>query len=344
MSNPTFDRRQLIFPIDSAAPDYTDAVYIVLQKLSETQNKPLPVIITALGELNDDAIRFRVVDTRREEGYIPLTYAVSAINGAKEMLLSAACSVLKPQIHHPRLYRTEAQQFIDKTRFRHTEVGSFALKVSTPVRALEIRGALYGDDMPFVRQTTVSINRAISKLISAIQTDTLTELVDFEKKSPAPELSSNLCKAVTDFQEAHDDFDLFMDFMWAGTVPVLTDSISPIFSSIKIQKEYFTRIDDVRRELKSAEEQSLNDFFMGTVEHLAGDIGANGKRAGEVILNLYKDEGLIRARTNLDTATYEKAYQAHITPSAYIKIKGKLHPGNQPRNLTDLSLFELILP
>ena len=342
LTNPLFSKRQLIFPIDSAQPDYAESINIALQKLAELEQKPISLLISSLNELKDDTLRLKVKDARNEENFIPLSYAVSAINGTKEMLLSAACTALKPQIHHPRLSRSEAQELIDKTRFRHTEAGSFIIKVSAPVKAMEIQGNLFEEDLPFVRQTTLVINKALNKLVTAIQADTLDSLIDEIKADPAPELSSNLCKAITNFQEEHDDYDLYVNFSWAGSLPVPQKIIT--HNQIKIQKDYFSRIDDVSRELKRTEQQKVEDVFMASVEHLAGDIGEDNRRSGEVILNLYKDSEVIRARTILNANDYAKADQAHMIANSFLKIKGKLYQGNQPRTLTDIHLFELILP
>jgi hypothetical protein len=345
LNNPLLPRRQLVFPLNSDTPDYADSVEMVLNKLSEIQNKPLSLIVSALNELKDDTLRFRVVDARNEDSFIPLSYAVSAINGAKEMFLSAACSVLKPQSFHPRLSRTEAQELVEKSRFRHTETGSFILKVSTPVNAMELEGNLFPEEnFPFVRQTTLTINKGLTNLVNAIEADTLTQLVDEIKQDPAPKISSNLCKSVTNFQEEHNDFDLYIDFTWAGSLPVPANISTR--KIIKIQKDYFTRIDDVRRELRNTEQEKKKqeDVFMASVERLDGELQNDGKRSGEVIFNLYQENEIIRARAILDDNQYEQADKAHMTAGAYIKLKGKLHSGNQPRNFTDISQFDLIMP
>lgn len=342
LNHPHHYRRQLVFPIDSAQPDYSDAVSIVLNKLAEIHQKSVNNIVAAIEEIKDDTLRFRIVDTRNEETFIPLSYAVSALNGAKELFLSAACTVLKPQIHHPRLSRSEALELIDKSKFRHTETGSFVIKVSAPVRAMELQGTLFEDDLPFIRQTTLVINNGLNKLVSAIQTDTLDTLIDTIKSEPNPQISSNLCKAVTNFKEEHDDFDLYVNFTWAGSVGLLSNFA--VQNQIKIQKDYFSRIDDVRRELKRSEAQKLEDVFMATVEHLSGEMGSDNQRSGEVILNLYKDSEVIRARIILDTEQYKMADTSHMTADSYLKIKGKLYPGNQPRIFSEISSFELIMP
>ncbi len=344
LSNPLLQKRQLVFPTDADAPDYADAIENTVTKLAEITRQPLQIIIEKLSESKDDTLRFRIIDSKLDEPFLPLSYAVSAINGAKELYLSAASTVLKPQAHHPRLSRREAWQLLDASRFRHTEAGSFVLKVSSPVQALDIQANLFEQSIPFARQTTLTINKGLNQLVNAILADTLTDLVDKIKADDRPEISSNLCNAVMGFKEEHNNVDLFIDFTWASAFPIPADI--PVRKLIKIQKDYFSRIDEVKKELRNTEQQkNKEETFMATVEGLYGDIGDDGKRSGDVILNLYQaEEDIIRARITLDAQQYIVADQAHMTVGAYIKVKGKLLPGNQPRNLTEFSQFDVILP
>jgi len=232
---------------------------------------------------------------------------------------------------------------VDKSKFRHTEQGSFILKVSSPVNALEFQGNLFDENMPFARQTTLTINQAMSQLVTAIQGDTLPQLVDSIKEDPKPKVSSNLCKAIMNFHEEHGDFDLFVKFNWAGILALPPEII--VDNTIKIQKDYFSRIDEVRKELRNTEQQNKQeDVFIATVELLAGEIGAEGRRSGDVILNLYQEGEIIKAHINLNPEQYALADAAHMNPGIYIKIKGKLNPGNQPRNISDVDVFELLRP
>src|SRR5439155_9539989 len=93
---------------------------------------------------------------------LPLLFANSMVTGAAHMLRAAACTVMKPQPHHPRLNRFEAQQIVEVARFRHTQPGSFVLKVSCPVHGLEVRAPALPEqtDAPFVRKTTDTLLRA----------------------------------------------------------------------------------------------------------------------------------------------------------------------------------------
>ncbi len=342
LTNPRFERRQLVFPMDTSAPDYEEAVMLVVDKLATIENRPAGAVLKSLMEVADDAIAFRVTTPNQQDRSLPLAFAGSMVLGAQQLLLAAACTVLKPQTHHPRLSRTEAQQFLETARFRHTQPGSFVLNVSCPVQAMDIQSALLPDEMeaPFVRRATFALKRSLRELVSAIETDSLVGFVAEAKNSEAPLISSNLCEALMRFEEESLKNSVEIGITWAALIP--RPASEPAVSIVRVQHDYFSRIEEVRRELRS-EETHTEDTFIGTVERLDGEMDDQGRRQGEVILSLLLPEGeQIRARTNLNPEQYAKADQAHMTEGAYVKVSGRLHPGRQPRQLGDLSAFELI--
>ena len=80
------------------------------------------------------------------------------------------------------------------------------------------------------------------------------------------------------------------------------------------------------------------------MERLDGEMGSDGRRAGEVILSLFTSESeIVRVRANLNAEQYAQADEAHMTEGAFVKVVGKLHPGRQPRQLSDIKSFELML-
>jgi len=256
-------------------PHYSEAVMLVVDKLAAMEGKSPQAVIKSLLEVSDDAIAFRVTTPRPDERSLPLAFAGSMVTGAQQLLMASACTVLKPQAHHPRLRRTEAQQFLEAARFRHTQPGSFVLNVSCPVQALDVQAPLLPNE------------------------------ADASIPKPANE----------------------------GRV-----------SLVRIQHDYFPRIEEVRRALRS-KQQHVEDVFPATVERLDGEMGPDGKRAGEVILRLLTADGddLVRARANLTAEQYRQADEAHMLDGAFVKVTGKLHPGRQPRQLSDITSFELLI-
>ncbi len=348
LSNPVFDRRQIVFPMDTTAPDYEEAVKLAVEKLAAIEARSPQSILKSLLEVGDDAVAFRVEAPRVEDQSLPLAFVCSMIEGAQQLLSSSVHTVLKPQVHHPRLGRTEAQQLLELARFRHTQPGSFVLNVSCPVHAMDVQETFYADkgespwepQSPFVRRTVVVLHRALTKLITAIETDSLDSLIQAEKKSDIPLISSNFCEALTHFEDSTLKNSIEVAITWAPSISA-PGGEKPV-SLVRVQNDYFSRIEEVRRELRSAEKHT-DDVFIGTVERLEGDMGPDGRRSGDVILSLLLPEGLqVRARARLNADDYAKADQAHMADGTYIKVAGLLHPGRQPRQLDRLRSFDVI--
>lgn len=344
MTNPHFEQRQLVFPMDTTAPDYKEAVMLVVSKLATMEKVTPESVFDRVVEVGEDGIGFRIATQRPDEWALPLGFASAMVAGAQQLLLASACTLLKPQSHHPRLSRTEAQQLLDTAKFRHTRPGSFILKVSCPVQGLDVRAPLLPDeesDAPFVRRTTMVLHRSLRRLMNAIETDSLEELISASKTGEGAIISSNLCEALTRFEDPSLKNSLEISFKWAASIPRPQDE--PRLSVVRIQHDYFARIEEVRRALRAKDHQ-VEDVFPATVERLDGEMGEDGKRSGEVILRLLTPDGdeLVRARANLSAEQYHLADQAHMTDGAFVKVAGVLHPGRQPRQLNDIKSFELM--
>ncbi|TAJ78855.1 MAG: hypothetical protein EPO42_07145 [Gallionellaceae bacterium] len=342
MNHPRFERRQLVFPMDTTAPDYAEAIALMIEKIAVMEQRTPEAVIKSLMEVSDDAVAFRVTSPRPEDRYLPLSFAGAMVAGAQQLLLASACTVLKPKTHHPRLSRTEAQQFLETARFRHTQPGSFVLNVSCPVHAMDVQAPLLPDESeaPFVRRTTLALQRSLRELVSAIETDSLDGLVATLKQSETPLISSNFCEALTRLEDDSLKNSVDIGITWAASIP--RPNAEPASSVVRVQHDYFSRIEEVRRELRSTEKH-MEATFIGTVERLDGEMGEDGHRSGEVILSLLLPEGeQVRARTTLDAEQYGKADQAHMTDGIYVKVAGKLLPGRQPRQLSDPRAFDLI--
>ncbi len=340
-SSPDFPRRQLVFPMDLTAPDYAETVDLIAGKLCELMGISRNSLIARLFSVRDDVMRFRIFNGANDYD-LPLSFASSFITNAEKLLKAAACTVLRPRPHHPRLSLSEANQLIEKSRFGQTERGSYVVRVSCPLHALEVQGSLEMDDSdaPFVRQVTLSLNQALHQLTSAIEADSIDSLVDSIRASASPLVSSNLCEALSGMHDDQMDNSLDLTFDWSVLrhLPPQTRT-----QPIRIQRDYFARVEEIRRELRSVEREQ-QDTFIGTVERLDGEMGNDGRRSGAVVLAvLLAEEGeSVRARTVLTPEQYAIADKAHMTNGAYVRVTGKLRPGRQPRQLTDITEFSIV--
>lgn len=339
MSSTQYPRRQLVFPMDITA-DYEETLGHILEKFADITSTKIQALWSRLSTVRDDVLRFRVFFDGDDRS-LPLSYASTLVASTEKLLKASACTVVIPRTNHPRLNLTEANQFVEKSRFNQTEEGSFILSVSCPVNSMDAQSRIEfdADDAPFVRKVTLSLQKALGELVTAIEGDALEALVDDLKASDVPLISSNLCDALLGMHDEQVDNSLDIGFEWSSLREAPKAHNLP---RLRFQRDYFSRVEDVRRELKAQDRDEI-DSFIGTVERLEGEMGEDGRRSGAVVLALLLPEGeIVRARTVLSADDYLKADKAHMSAGAYVRVTGILRQGRQPRALTEAKSFELL--
>lgn len=333
--------RELVFPTQKAAPDYLDAVGIVLDKLQAMSGIKADNLAARIVAVKDDVLRLRIHSDGQDDS-LSLDFAAKFLKNTEKLFKAAACTVLRPRANHPRLTLSEATQLVEKTRFGQTESGSFILNVSCPIYAMDVQGTLQlnDDEAPFVRKVFSAIHESMERLVRAIKADTLETLVNETKASETPLISANFCEALAAMQDERSNNAVDASFSWSHLRSRADDRVS---KPISFQRDYFSRIEELRRELRAVEDNAV-ETYIGTVERLEGEMGSDGSRSGNVVLSLLlpEEEETVRARVILNASDYARADIAHMTNGAYVRIKGKLLPGRQPRQLSDFSDFEML--
>ena len=341
LNSPTVKYRQIIVPMDADRPDYDDAVRIAIEKLSEFEERPIRAVESSLMEAGADTLRFGVSTLRPLEEGLPLSYAVRAMEGAEKAIRAAACSEVQRQPFHPKMKRTEAQKLVQAAQMRHTESGSFVLKIACPIDAITPEYGPIVAEPPFVRRAMLGMSEAVHGLIGALEADTLDKFVEEAKKEGNSPLSANLCEGLLAFQDEEMRANLDFSIAWSGRF----EAPSGIHQKkARIQWDYFPRIEQVRTALRPEQKPREGQPFIGIVDELKGDLGPGEQRAGEVILDLFDlDSGeSVKAKANLGVDDHRRAHQAYGQGKTYVKFKGTLHPGNQPRKLTDVTEFAIV--
>ena len=340
MNNPAYSPRQLVFPMDSMAPDYLDSIAIALQRLAEVEERAALMVAGDVQRVHEDTYRFRLFEEHDDHPGIPFSYALSAIKGSQLVILSSATTAVRPQIHHPRLSITEAQQVFSMARFNHTEQGSFILNVSCPLNKLDTGGSitLFGEEqeLPLVRKTSLAMLQGVQSIVKAIEEDSEQSFVDAMSNEEAPIVSANLAQALTYFEDPAGKHGLDLQIKWAVSLPPPKDLRR---SRVIVRPDYFPRIQQLHAALKPKRKLQEEDYI-GTVEDLLGD-WSDGRRQGDVILKLqlHDVEEPVRAKVSLGPDEYDLAWAAHHEQEVYVRVRGKLRDGNQPRALTDVSYF-----
>ncbi|MFW8565641.1 hypothetical protein [Orrella sp. 11846] len=340
LAHQEFPYRQIRIPTDATYSDAEDCKLEAIETLASLHNLTVPTIISKLARVRSDSVQYRLLGGTTNNSSIPLTFAKQVLTATEQILRAAACNVVAPSLHHLRMGRSEAQEFIQLSRFDHTERGSFVVRVSCDIDAMGAMPSALETNNTFVREAMLGIHQATSSLVQAIEIDDIDSWLVSEKNLEQPTISSNFCEGLTRLHDAQLNNDVELRFDWALKHPVDQTRQTPVL----IRKAYFPVIEEVRQELRRHSTHKT-DMFVGSVEQLLGELNESGRREGEVVLLLLDSETgeSIRAKTSLNAAQYAIALTAHESQTGYILVFGELSmSGRQPRFLKKVSRFERI--
>jgi len=326
---------QVIVPLDSSAPDYARRIAEAVATLSAWEKRSAQEVLNDLLQTDSDVLRFRIASLEATRGTLPLEEVIDLLAGSKRALLAAACSVLIPRRHHPRLSRGEAEQLLEACRFGQTERGSFAVAISCPIAAVDAPLSTQ-DSVPFVRETTQLLMSSAERILNAILRDDEESI--FDPKSAGPTISSNFCQALLQMQPPQEQSSLTISCTWASALPPAVSGNTPPF--VTFRKEHFPVIERIGKRLQPAGEPE-HDLFVGYVDALNGFMGDAGEMQGEVTLLVLYEGETVRAKVDLGPQDYRMANEAHMTGGA-VSVRGSLHLGRRIHRLRDINGFSRV--
>jgi hypothetical protein len=322
--------------MDSTAEDYGESILEVAARIASIENREIGAVLNDLLMPNADVLRFRLATVATEAGTLPFQEGINLLEGAKKALLAAACSVLSPRTHHPRMSRTEAEQLLTACRLGQTETGSYVVKSTCPLDAVDYETPAVGETVPFVRRATQFLLRSSKRLVDAIEKDEVEKL--YEETPRLPVISSNLCEALLKMQAVKDNAVLSISAKWATTLPPSGGESTP--ERVVFNPDYFKVISKILDNLRPSAQQT-ESVYVGTVETLNGDFDEFGKRSGEVTLEVLQEGENLPVRINLDANQYVMADKAHMSRNP-VMVKGVLRRGRRLHRITEVQEFRLL--
>lgn len=338
-SHPVEKLRQVQIPMDADAPDFPEAMLIMASRFAELEGRGLEEVLSDLQHPDADTLRFRVVTPDAQGGQLPLADDISLREGARRALLAAASSVVSPARHHPRLSRNQAEQLVKSCLAGQTERGSYVLKIVCPLNAVEEPQTLF-ESAPFVRRTTQLLMEATGELVGSIEGDAVEELLERDRQ--APRISWNLCDALLRMRPSEGG-KVQLSVNWAADPS--TPPPAGVPTSVSLPAEYFPRIEQVANALRPLTTQPQPQLLIGTVESLDGTVGDDGRRAGDVVIRVFTEEGdAVTARAALTVEQYAAADQAHMQGHGYVWMRGTLRRGARIGRIEQIEDFDLVRP
>ena len=310
-------RPEIIVPRTERLGDYASVVATLIDTFAGVTGHDELTVYRSLVTADRDVIRVRVAE--RNDGSVTLEDGVSLVGGARDLLLSAACSLRKPQSVYRAGANREAADLLKQVRLGQTDQGSYVVTLLTPVVPPPMP-TLFPDpddrNAPIERRMT---RRLVEALAAARQAAELTAAGDdgaFEE-TVASGVSANLCEALVRIIEPFAVLDVGVS--WARTRPVA-------------MPENVVRFGRADAALLSEAARSLRERAPRPDVRLHGFVRL--LKRGEA-----EDDGTIRLATDVDgqpqsvvavleQADYERAVQAH-KDRALVVLAGDLERTGQ---------------
>ena len=213
-------RPEIIIPRTERLGDYASVVATLIDTFARVAGQDELAVYRFLVTADRDAVRIRAAES--DDGSVKLNAGVDLIVGARDMLLSVACSLRQPQPVYRMGANREATDVLNRVRLGQTDQGSFVVTLLTPVVPPPMP-ALFPDpddtNAPIERRMTRRLVEALTAAREAAEHTVAGEGGAFGR-AVANGVSANLCEALVRLIEPFPALDIGVS--WARTRPITT--------------------------------------------------------------------------------------------------------------------------
>jgi hypothetical protein len=341
--HPILEDAEIALPLRRELGDYTLRMADVLQTLAIVEKRPILEVLADLSAPPSDILRLRVSASDATLGNLPLNEGIQLLRGGRDMLLSSACSVLRPQAFHPEKSLKHASDFIKECRLGQTERGSFVATIIAPVPPA-FEGLLFGADdeefleaaEPFSRRVTTRLMAGLDIVDHAIRTARLDPIFNGVDEG----VSANLCEAVATMRPPGDQSRLDIRMSWSRSRPRLPRGIPQVVS---FSQADFPIIEEAGRRLRERATPQ-RERFVGKVFSLQSEIASLfDDLMGKITIRTEVGGQTARVKVVLNRDDYKLACDAHRDEKR-VAVTGIIHHDVKIRvyELSEPSDFEVL--
>ncbi len=321
---------EIIVPRTAHLGDYASAVAALIATFAQVAGQDELTVYRSLVVADRDVVRVQA--KRGNDGSLSLNDGVDLVEGARNMVLAAVCSLHDPRpVYRPGAHR-EAVELLRQMRLGQTDQGSFVVTLLTPVVPPPMP-TLFEDpedhNAPIARRMT---RRLLEALATARQVAERAVAGDGNAfcETVTRGVSANLCEALVQIIKPFPALDVGVS--WAHTRPVTTaDSV------IRFGQADAALLGEVARSLRERSPKP-DECLHGFVRILKR---GGEELAGTIRLNTEVDGQRQSVEAVLEQVDYEQAVQAH-RDRAPVVLKGDLERVGQRWRLLNARVEEVL--
>ena len=321
---------EIILPTTKRLGDYSSVVSQLIKTFARVAERDELSLYRDLVTSDRDIIRVRVAESA--DGSLTINNGVDLVDGARDMLLAAACSLGESRPLYRAGANVEATGFLDQVRLGQTEQGSFVVTLLTPVVSPPVP-ALFSDpedrDAPIERRITRRLTEALGVTRRATEKAASGDGSAFDDAVTAG-VSANLCEALVKLIGPFPTLDLGVT--WARTRPMTS-----VVDTFRFGEADVPILKEAARGFRS-QEPRLNKQVFGIVRRLSRDVTEDD---GKIALKTSIDGKSQSVVAVLSRSDYQRAVRAHGEQVAVV-LEGDLERDGQRWRLLNPRLVDVI--
>lgn len=326
---------EVVLPRTRDLADYALRMGDVAQMIAAVEQRSIREVLVDLSAPPADVIRLGILAPEASLGTLPLDEGIRLVQGGREILLAAACSVHHPQAFYPRQSFKEAMDFIATCRLGQTERGSFVATIIAPVPPFIEPPSLFPDAAtePYARRVTLRLMTGLKVVRDSIQTGTHDQMLQGVEAG----VSANLCEAIASVRPPGDQSSLQIRITWARSRANVPAAIP---QNLAFSQAAFPIIEEVGRRLRERATPKLNRIE-GFIVSLRGETTLLEGFEGNVVIKAVINGQSVRVQLTLSKADYPKACDAH-RDARRVEVSGVLHRGAKAFELLQPQNFQVV--
>ena len=324
---------EIVLPRHQRLGDYASVVQRLIQVFAEVADTTQISLYRDLATADRDVVRVRAPDG--DNGSVTLGDGAGLVEGAREMLLAAACSLGTPQPFYRAGANREATDFLSRVRLGQTEHGSFIITLLGPVvpppiqRRLPLGPDEETEDDPIDRRITTRFVDALNAVRKATE-DTLVGQADAFWKAVPLGVSANLCQGLVKTMEPFRLVDITLTWARTRPKPQVRDVVRFAESDVPVLRQAISSF--------SSGEPQRDAILVGFVRILSRD---ESELDGTVKLWTWVEGKNRSVSVVLGQSDYERALEAHKEHAAVV-FRGDLERSGRRFRLLNPSVVDVI--
>ena len=307
---------EIIVPNDRQLADYAPAVATILARLEKIENRSQLEIVKDMQLSGYDIVRVKNTSIEAKKGSLPIADSVKFIVNTKEMLLSAACSLVSKKASYLSRKPQQAEDYMKSVRFGQTEIGSFIITVLSPVspelKSPQISLIDLHQEVPYEKRIIPAFHRSLVAISDAAREASESQDITPFISNISNGITSNLCDAIVSLNDTAEGGVIEVGF----TLSTNRKEVSRI-TPIVFDRDYTPIIQEASKQIKAIEPQPDQEII-GFVVNLNRQ---TDDTIGQVTIQDIQPNKQRSITVQLSDPEYSRAIQAHEQKNL-VKISG----------------------